>query len=174
MEDDVTLPESAIAPTRGGTPSKQFQANALETPKGLPWKSSAVEGSKKVDLRSIMAEAETRSPQLGPSTPPTGIPGKYLPPSARRVPSVIGSSTSSAPGISPVQSSTPATARTERTGSWRANIPSNGTPGASPAFPTLGSTPLRPGAVKTPSQSGALKSDVIVPTRQPTVSRKSS
>lgn len=174
MEDDVTLPESAIAPTRGGTPSKQFQANASETPKGLPWKSSAVEGSKKVDLRSIMAEAETRSPQLGPSTPPTGIPGKYLPPSARRVPSVIGSSTSSAPGISPVQSSTPATARTERTGSWRANIPSNGTPGASPAFPTLGSTPLRPGAVKTPSQSGALKSDVIVPTRQPTVSRKSS
>ena len=176
MEDDLTLPDSAIAPPRGGTPSKQYQANVPETPKGLPWKSSAVEGSKKVDLRSIMAEAETSSPQLGPSTPPTGPSGtvKYLPPSARRVPSAVGSSTAGAPGISPVQSSTPTTARTERTGSWRANVPSNGSPAGSPAFPTLGSTPLRPGAAKNPSQSGALKSDVIVPTRQPTVSRKSS
>lgn len=130
------------------------------------------------DLRSIMAEAETKSPKLGPSTPPTGVPGKYLPPSARRTPSAAGPSVVSTvhPGISPVQPSTPGSVRPDRAASWR-NAPPTGSPAGSAsasAFPTLGSTPTRPGASKNPSQSGPPKNDVIVPTRQPTVSRKSS
>lgn len=134
---------------------------------------------RRMDLRSIMAEAETKSPKLGPSTPPTGTPGKYLPPSARRTPSMAGSTVSSAgpPGISPVQPMTPGSVRTDRAGSWRNTVPAAGSPAASAsasAFPTLGSTPTRPSASKNPSQAGPSKNDVIVPTRQPTVSRKSS
>lgn len=47
MEDDLALPESALSPPRGSTPSKQFSAVSSDGSKGKPWGSSGVEATKK-------------------------------------------------------------------------------------------------------------------------------
>lgn len=169
MDEEVVLPPAVRGSSIGGPPQTPQAFDGGN--KGSPWRSQTAE-VKKLDLRSIMAEAEQIVKPL--SVSPVANTGKYIPPISRK--SINGTPvTPSRPGASPLPATPSALA--DKATSWRTTTPTASpvVSGSSSAFPSLGAAKPTPSRVPSSSnaQAGPSKSDIIVPGRQ-TAARKPS